>query len=241
MTKAFKIYTFTTIAENFENNFKEGLDYQMNEESMGRLLQVKKKYTDTIACLGNLERIVIENGKSLKDYKSGTLNLLSGIQETYKWLNPSQEESSFGLEEGDPYPKLNNWILDQEMDLSAVIEAISKVEELLKVQEITRNSISTSNLELQKLAVGKKSLAAILNNKSKEDMMRAKQNLIDQLTAQSKAIDIIIPVVSSKLLNTEIPNIETNNLTSFDKEIRTFSKETVKEFEGVKRQLVITS
>ena len=208
---------------------------------MGKLLQIKKKYTDTIVCLENLEGIVIENGKHLMDYKSGTLGMLKSIQETYKWLNPSQEENNFGLEKGDPYPKLNNWILEQQMDLSAVIEAITKIEELLKVKEITHTTINSSNLELQKLAVGKKSLAAILNNKSKDDMMKAKQNLIDQLTAQSKAIDIIIPVVSSKLLNTEIPNIETNNLNSFDKEIRTFSKETVKEFEGVKRQLVITS
>lgn len=241
LTKAYKIPTYTSIAENFESNFKESLDYHLNEGSMASLEEKKKKYGETILFLNELEKTAIGNAKCLKDYKNATAGTLKSIESTYKWLNPEQGENELAFGENCPYSRLSNWVLEQSQDLNAVIEAIHKIEELIKVKEITGGSINAANLEIQKLAVGKKSLAAILNNKSKDDMIKAKQNLINELNSQIKAVDIIIPVVTSKLLNTEIPNIENKNLTSFDKEIKNFAEMSIKEFMDIKRKLVVTN
>ena len=154
--------------------------------------------------------------------------------------DPDRSENQITFEELEPYEKLLNWIIEQIQDFSAVIEAISKVEELMKVKEITEHSIQAGNVEIQKLALGKRSLIAIINNKSKDDLLKIKKDYVDDLTAQLKAIEIIIPVVSSKLLNIEIPNIENRNLATFDKEIRVFAELSIKDFEGIRRQLLLS-
>ena len=238
--KAYKIPTYQKIAENFESNFKDGLDYDIHQESIPKLLELKGKYLNAIGSLNKFEHTCFENSRSIKEYKNATINILADIQGTYKWLNPDRSENQITFEELEPYEKLLNWIIEQIQDFSAVIEAISKVEELMKVKEITEHSIQAGNVEIQKLALGKRSLIAIINNKSKDDLLKIKKDYVDDLTAQLKAIEIIIPVVSSKLLNIEIPNIENRNLATFDKEIRVFAELSIKDFEGIRRQLLLS-
>ena len=239
-TSSYKIPSYTIIAENFESNFKGGLDYELHQDSIGNLLEIKVTYANAIILLENFEQTFIENAKNVKEYKIATGNILIDIQDTYKWLNPDQGENTPTFDDVEPYTNLINWTLDQIQDFSAVIEAISRIETLIKVKEITQNGIINASIEIQKLAVGKKSLLAIVNRKSTGELLKNKQQLLDELNAQLKAIDIIIPVVASKLLNIDIPYIKTKNITSFDKEIKKFAELAIKDFEGIRRQLLLS-
>ena len=237
LTKAYKIPTYAMIAENFESNFKDGLDYQLDSETLTKLLDIKFNYVETLKNIVMLEKTCNDNNKNMKDYKKATSGMFKVVQETYKWLNNGHEENEIVFDEFDPYNKLFKWILDQFQDLNAVVEAILKVEELIKVKEITNNSIKTISIEIHKLGLSKNSLMAILNNKSKDDLLKAKQNLLEDLNGQVKALDIIIPVVTSKLLNIDIPAIENTNLASFDSEIKSFTQALISDFEAVKAKI----
>jgi hypothetical protein len=185
----------------------------------------------------NFEKTCNENSNNLSLYKKSSVNLFKVIGDAFKWFNPDDQEKEIRFDEIFPYEKLNFWILEQLQDLSSIIEAIAKIEELIRVKEMIIQNINSHNIEIQKLAQSKKSLSAILNNKSKDELLNAKKNLIDNLTADSKGLDIIIPVVSSNLLNIDIPKTDIKSVTTFHKELKYFIQMSVKDFEDIKAQL----
>lgn len=158
--------------------------------------------------------------------------MVNELFETEKWLKPEVEEKKIEFGDFNPGLKYEIWLIDQLETLYGAIEAIGKIDELIKVREMIETSINSTNLELQKLALGKKTLATLISNK--EDVLKLKQHHLDDLNAQLKALDIIIPVISSKLFNIDIPAIEQINAASFERETKNFLGLLAKDLNNIK-------
>lgn len=173
-----------------------------------------------------------KNCRNVDEFKKGSTNMVNELFETEKWLKPEVEEKKIEFGDFNPGLKYEIWLIDQLETLYGAIEAIGKIDELIKVREMIETSINSTNLELQKLALGKKTLATLISNK--EDVLKLKQHHLDDLNAQLKALDIIIPVISSKLFNIDIPAIEQINAASFERETKNFLGLLAKDLNNIK-------
>lgn len=222
LTNAYKIPNYPTIAENLENIFKDKLEYQIDEITFQSLQDRKETFREQLKNVQVLEKALNTQSSILKNFKSSNKIMFGHIEGIYTWIDPEYPANQYEFDHQDSSTELLIWLLDQIMSLQAIINAIEKVEELVRVKDMIEKSMSSTSLEIQKLALGKKSLAAIFNNKSKDDIINAKNKALEDFTAQNKALEIMIPILSSKILNDDIPHFEQVSGVQYEKELKRY-------------------
>ena len=241
LTYAYHIPNYPTIADNFENIFRDKLEYQMDEITLHSLHDRKETFKLQLKNVQLLEKAINAQSSILKNFKASNKKLMDLVGGTFVWIDPEYPVNQYEIDHQDSTVQLISWLLGQMMSLQAIVNAIEKIEELVRVKEITEKSINNTNLEIQKLALGKKTLSAIFNNKSKDDLLNAKKKNAEDLTNQAKALDIMIPILSSKLLNDDIPHIEQVSGAEYEKELKQYISMFCSDLSDFKRKLVRSS
>jgi len=213
----------------------------MDEMTLQNLHDRKETFKLQLKNVQLLEKSLNAKSSILKNFKASNKKMMDLVGGAFKWIDPEYPVSQYEFECQDWNVQFTTWLLGQMMSLHAIINAIEKIEELVKVKEITEKSLNGTNLEIQKLALGKKSLSAIFNNKSKDDLLNAKKKNAEDLTNQEKALDIMIPVLSSKLLNDDIPHIEQVSGAEYEKELKQYISMFCGDLSDFKRKLIRSS
>jgi hypothetical protein len=213
----------------------------MNEDTPGILHDRKEAFKLQLKKVSSLEKLLTGQSSALKDFKSANAKFLGLVEQTHKWIDPGYPEGTFEVEHPEASHSFSLWLLEQMLVLESLIQAIEKIEELGRVKDLTVRSIQSTSLEIQKLSLGKKSLSMIFNNKSKDEFFNAKSKTLEDLNSQLKALEIMIPLLSSKMLSDTILRTEQLTGAEFEKQVKLYTSELCKDLQNFREKLVRNS
>jgi predicted nuclease with TOPRIM domain len=219
-TFIYKSSNYSAIAEKFEDSFKEDLEYQTNTDTIIHLHEAREKIVKVLKTTENLGRMIRKNCATVDGLKKISQDLNKEFYIVQQWLKSGTEEKMLDFGDFNPSQNIEIWFLSQKETYDGVIEAIYSIDELIKIREHTDSNINSTSIELNKLALGKRTFASFISKS--EDIMKRKHQQLDELNTKLKALDIIIPIISSKLLHVDVPDIERNHSQSFKGEIKGF-------------------
>lgn len=235
-TFIYKISDYSAIAEKFEDSFKEDLEYQTSTDTIIHLHEVREKLVKALKTAENLGKLIRKNCGTLDGFKMMSQGLNKEFYIAQQWLESGIEEKILDFGDFNPSQNMEIWFLSQKETYDGVIKAIHSIDELIKIREHTDSNINSTSIELNKLALGKRTIASFISKS--EDLMKRKHQQLDELNTKLKALDIIIPIISSKLLHVDVPDIERDHSQSFKGEIKGFLDMLAKKVDDIKKTVL---
>jgi hypothetical protein len=213
----------------------------MNEDTPSILQDRKESFKLQLKSVITLDKLLSSQSALIQDFKSANKRMLGLVEQTYKWIDSGHPDYEYSFDSSHDNLNLSFWLLGQMVELESIIKAIEKIQELTRVREMTVKSIQSTSLELQKLNMGKKSLSMIFNNKSKDEFISAKQRTLEDINEQLKALDIMIPLLSSRMLSETIQKFEALGEAQYEKHVKGFCVEFCKDLAHFKGKLIRNS
>lgn len=224
-SSTFSLFAETEMSTYMEVNIEETKKFvkemtKFLENFSNRIKFVSVYYSNFIEGFNNMCKVIEEyDADFLSDFRE---NKRSSIKLEVKTSHVN------------PYELMLDWTRAEILDHAALLEALSKVEEIQKILVSLNSKLSSERATLLKIQAGKKTLAQFLKKKTKEDQTSAAEGAIKNVESEIRDHEYIMKVIITRLSEFEIPRFKSAKADKYDMVLRTYANASVSEFKYVR-------
>ena len=229
------------IAEDFKERFSECLFTYSSTDNDQVIQESLQTLTSALQLFESFEKECKTNVDNFLSFETEMNNLMSGVgeivdfyAETYAFDKPQMiQRESFT----NPYIILLDWTRLQILDLQAIIDAIAKRNSIERMKTLVAEKHERELKTLNEIRVGKKKFSQMFSSKSKSDMVREQETIVQNLEIEIKGIDSICKINSERIVQLDLPAFKKSKRIAHEAMLRTFAAATSEEYDQMTEQL----
>ena len=208
--------------------------FQISQECESQIEDACQYFKSGLEALEKFEGICKENLENYNGLKDEVKNLLLGVKDVSGFYSEKYGGTQVEAPEREltqnPYEELLSWTRADILDLRAIIEAINKRGELIKIKAKAEERLEEERAKLLKIQSGKKSIGQMLSKKSKEDHILKSEGDIRHVEEEIESLAIILSVASARMINEVISEFKESKTSTFELIMQSFTEASIMEF-----------
>jgi hypothetical protein len=153
------------------------------------------------------------------------------FQSNYQPIFKSPNKESFI----NPFEVLQNLLKVEEQEVLSMIDALNVKKLYENTHRRLHSKLETDTKDLAKLTAGKKTISSFLSTKPKGTFISNLTGTVEHTKIEIQNVDMILTVVTVRLLEFEMPTFLKNRAERYERAIRSFGKVAVREVEEIVR------
>ena len=237
MIGSFKAKSYEEMAIDFQSAFTEHtyLKYNLSDEE--EILKTLEYFNYALRSFETFEAICKINAEFFYTYENGIEDLMENLRNLNDFYKEYYESKAFEIEKREcftnPYLILLDWCRAEILDLNAIIEAITKRQNMIKTKKKMVAQYEEKYKRMMSAKSGKKKLSQILSPRSNKNL----DETVEKLENEIKALDIIFKVLTCQLIHKEFVVFKQQKVHKHEVILRTFSSASVEEFRSIALQV----
>jgi sorting nexin-1/2 len=231
-----KVVNFIQIGQKLLKIFPDSSSLQITQEIESQLEDASQYFKTGLDALEKFEIVCKSNLENFSNLHDEVKNLMVGLKDVSlfyadKYGGIKIETTNRELN-SNPYEELLYWIRTDILDFRAIIESIIKRQDHIKIKVKVEEKLEEEKSKLSKIQSGKKSLGQMFSKKTKEDHISEAESGIKHYEEEIESINLILSIVTKRLLNELIPEFKETKTKRFETIMRHFTEISIKEFNG---------
>ena len=240
ISKDFKYNSYLQIAEKYQQNFSECSQKEETDDIDNQLEDSLRFFKASLENLEKIESVCKESVDSFESYAKETSQMLYGIKDINTFYTQKYNSKEINLvireECTNPYQILLDWNQIEILDLTSIINAISRKNDLVRTRVRATEKLEEEKKNLIKAQSGKKSWKNMLSKQTKEQKISKAENNILEAQKELDTLKFIEHILNIKLSMIDIPSVKQNKAETYESVLKAFINSSVEEFEGLINQ-----